>query len=84
MLRVSSPRQLSLTPIFELAKRDLAALFPGGPLPFAHLHRIEHLEEALELALQYGADIEVVLMRSCSGISVIDPISPADQESVAL
>lgn len=84
MLRVSSPLQLSLTSIFELAKRDLAALFPGGPLPFAHLHRVEHLEEALELALQYDADLEVVSTRSCSGINVIDPISPADQKSVAL
>ena len=84
MLRISSPRQLSLTSIFELAKHDLAALFPGGPLPFAHLHQIEHLEQALELALQYDADLEVVLVHSCSGIIVIDPISPADQESVDL
>ncbi|KAN0133693.1 hypothetical protein V8E53_008417 [Lactarius tabidus] len=75
MLRVSSPRQLSLTPIFELAKRDLAALFPGGPLPFAHLHRIEHLEEALELALQYGADIETkkALLYSVSTSTNFDP-----------
>ncbi len=84
VLRVSSPRQLGLTSIFELAKRDLAALFPGGPTPFAHLHRAEHLEEALELALQYDADLEVVLARSWGGIDVINPPSPTDQESVAL
>ena len=49
-----------------------------------HLHPVEHLEEALELALQYDADLEVVSTRSCDDISVIDPISPADQEGVAL
>ena len=64
MLRVSSPRQLRLTSIFDLARRDFAALFPGGPTPFVHLHPVEHLEEALELALQYGADSEVVLARN--------------------
>ena len=67
-----------------MAKRDLAALFPGGPIPFVHLHPVEHLEEALELALQYDADLEVVLTPSCDDINVIDPISPVDQEGVAL
>ncbi|KAN0123942.1 hypothetical protein V8E52_002432 [Russula decolorans] len=58
ILRVSSPRQLDLASIFEIANRDLAALFPGGPAPFAHLHRADYLEEALELALQYGVESE--------------------------
>ena len=49
-----------------------------------HLHPVEHLEEALELALQYDADLEVVLTPSCDDINVIDPISPVDQEGVAL
>jgi len=62
ILRVSSPRQLSITSIFEIANRDLAARFPGGPVPFAHRHRTEHLEEALELALQCGIESEVVLL----------------------
>ncbi len=75
MLRVSSPRQLGLTPVFELAKRDLANIFPGGPIPFAHLHRVEHLEEALELALQYDADLEVASIRGRGNIGVIDPTS---------
>jgi hypothetical protein len=60
ILRVSSPRQLSITSIFEIASRELAARFPGGPVPFAHRHRTEHLEEALELALQCGIESEVV------------------------
>ena len=64
VLRVSSPRQLDLTSIFEIANRDLAALFPGGLAPFAHLHRADHLEEALELALQYGVESEVRLVAS--------------------
>jgi hypothetical protein len=84
VLRVSSPRQLGLTSIFELAKRDLAALFPGGPIPFTHLHRVEHLEEALELALQCDADLEVISTRSWGGINIINPPCPTDQESVAL
>jgi hypothetical protein len=46
--------------IFELANRDLAALFPGGPAPFAHRHRTEYLEEALELALQCAVESEVL------------------------
>ena len=62
ILRISSPRQLDLTSIFEIANRDLAALFPGGPAPFAHLHPADHLEEALELALQYGIESEVRLV----------------------
>lgn len=76
VLRVSSPRQLGLTSIFELAKRDLAALFPGGPIPFGHLHLTEDLEEALELALQYDADLEVVLTRSRGGTNVVNLPSP--------
>ena len=62
ILRVSSPRQLDLTPIFEIANRNLAAHFPGGPAPFVHSHRADHLEEALELALQYGIESEVRLV----------------------
>jgi hypothetical protein len=61
ILRVSSPRQLDLTSIFELANRNLAALFPGEPAPFVHRHRTEYLEEALELAVQYGIHLEVLL-----------------------
>jgi hypothetical protein len=68
IIRVSSPRQLDLTAIFEIANRDLAALFPGSPAPFAHLHRADHLEEALELALQYGVESEVHLV--CIGDEV--------------
>jgi hypothetical protein len=52
ILRVSSPWQLDLPSIFEIANRDLAALFPGSPTHFAHLHHTDHLEEVLELALQ--------------------------------
>lgn len=62
ILRVSSPRQLDFTSIFEIASRDLATLFPGGPVPFVHLHRADHLEEALELALQYRVESEVRLV----------------------
>jgi len=80
MLRVSSPRQLSLTSIFELAKRDLAALFPGGPVPFAHLHQVKHLEEALELALQYDVDSETkkALVYSVSTSTNYDPKNQYD------
>lgn len=48
--------------IFELANRDLAALFPGGPSPFSHRHRTEYLEEALELALRCAVESEVLLL----------------------
>jgi hypothetical protein len=68
ILRVSSPRQLDLTSISEIVNRDLAALFPGGPAPFAHLHHADHLEEALELALQYGVESGVRLV--CIGNEV--------------
>jgi hypothetical protein len=51
-----------MTSIFELANHDLAALFPGGPVPFAHRHRTEYLEEALELAFQYGVETEVLFI----------------------
>jgi hypothetical protein len=54
-----------MTSIFDLANRDLAALFPGGPVPFAYRHRTDFLEEALELALQYGVESEVLLI--CNG-----------------
>jgi len=53
-----------LTSIFEFANRDLATLFPGGPVPFTHRHRTEHLEEALELAVQYGVESEVLVCSS--------------------
>jgi hypothetical protein len=60
ILRVSSPQQLGLTSLFELANRDLVALFPGGPAPFTHRHPTEYLEEALELAMQYDIHLEVL------------------------
>jgi hypothetical protein len=66
-LRVLS-RQLDLTPIFEIANRDLAALFPRSRAPFAHLHHVGHLEEVLGLALQYGVESEVRLV--CIGDKV--------------
>ncbi|KAH9063521.1 hypothetical protein EDB87DRAFT_1673568 [Lactarius vividus] len=80
VLRVSSPRQLGLTSIFELAKGDLATLFPGGPIPFAHLHRVEHLEEGLELALQHDADLETrkALLYSVATSTNFDPKSQYD------
>jgi hypothetical protein len=53
--------------IFELANRDLAALFPGGPAPFTDRHPKEHLEEALELALQYSVESAVLLI--CSDVA---------------
>jgi len=55
-----------MTSIFELANRDLAAIFPGGPVPFAYRHRTEFIEEALELAFQYGVESEVLLL-ICNG-----------------
>ena len=83
ILRVSSPRQLDLTSIFEIANRDLAAHFPGGPAPFAHLHRANDLEEALELALRYGLESEVRLV--CIGDEVAYFNLPAtDQEGTGL
>ncbi|KAH9005063.1 hypothetical protein EDB86DRAFT_3061917 [Lactarius hatsudake] len=80
VLRVSSPRQLGLASIFELAKGDLATLFPGGPIPFAHLHRVEHLEEGLELALQHDADLETkkALLYSVATSTNFDPKSQYD------
>lgn len=73
ILRVSSPQQLDLTSIFEIANRDLATLFPGGPAPFAHLHRTDHLEEALELALQYGVESEVRLTCIGDEVAICNP-----------
>ncbi|KAI0005948.1 hypothetical protein BJV74DRAFT_984655 [Russula compacta] len=86
ILRVSSPRQLDLTSIFEFANRDLAALFPGGPIPFAHRHRAEYLEEALELALQYGVELETkkALLYSVATSTNFDPrgeYDPSGSES---
>jgi hypothetical protein len=51
--------------MFKYANRDLATLFPGGHTPFTHRHRAEYLEEALELALQYDVESEVLLI--CGG-----------------
>jgi len=86
ILRVSSSRQLCLTSIFELANRDLAALFPGGLAPFAHRHRTEYLEEALELALQYDIHLETkkALLYSVSTLTNFDPkgeYDPSGSES---
>jgi hypothetical protein len=67
ILRVSSPQQLGLTSLFELANRDLAAHFPGGPAPFTHRHPTEYLEEALELAMQYDIHLEVLLIGGGGG-----------------
>jgi hypothetical protein len=50
-----------------LANRDLAALFPGGPAPFTRRHPTEHLEEALELAMQYDIHLEVLLIGGGGG-----------------
>jgi hypothetical protein len=85
ILRVSSPQQLDSTSIFDLANNHLATLFPGGPTPFTHLHRTEHLEEALELALQYGVESEVLL--TCSGSEwhlLFTDNPPADKEGTGL
>ncbi|KAI0277708.1 hypothetical protein BGY98DRAFT_1097261 [Russula aff. rugulosa BPL654] len=69
-----------LTSIFEIANRDLATLFPGGPAPFAHLHRTDHLEEALELALQYGVESEAkkALVYSVATSTNFDPTGEYD------
>ncbi|TFY69867.1 hypothetical protein EVG20_g2980 [Dentipellis fragilis] len=53
LLRITSPHQLSILPLATQARTHLAALFPGGPTPFAHLHPREHLEDALALAMAY-------------------------------
>jgi hypothetical protein len=66
-----------------LANRDLATLFPGGPLPFVHRHRTEYLEEALELALQYEIHLEVLLYATVMK-QVLLMMSPTDQEGSAL
>ena len=83
ILRVSSPRQLELTSIFELANHRLATLFPGGPNPFTHLHRTEYLEEGLELALRYEVESEVLLVCSNSEMTFTDN-PPTDQEGTGL
>lgn len=84
ILRVSSPRQLDLTSIFEITNRDLAALFPGGPAPFAHLHHPDHLEDALELALQYGVELEVRLVCIGDEVAFSDLPPPTDEEGTGL
>ncbi|KAH9981378.1 hypothetical protein BGW80DRAFT_1269940 [Lactifluus volemus] len=75
ILRVSSPQQLGLTSLFELANRDLVALFPGGPAPFTHRHPTEYLEEALELAMQYDIHLETkkALLYSVATSTNFDP-----------
>ncbi|KAI9510260.1 hypothetical protein F5148DRAFT_617250 [Russula earlei] len=80
ILRASSPRQLGLTSIFEFATREFADLFPGGPLPFTHRHSSEHLEEALELALQYGVESETknALLYTVATSTNFDPKSEYD------
>ncbi|KAH9966578.1 hypothetical protein BC827DRAFT_1264543 [Russula dissimulans] len=80
VLRVSSPRQLGLASIFESANLDLAALFPGGPVPFTYRHRAEHLEEALELAVRYGVESETkkALFYSVTTSINFDPRSEYD------
>ncbi|KAI0306656.1 hypothetical protein B0F90DRAFT_1814510 [Multifurca ochricompacta] len=75
ILRASSPQLLAFPSIFELANRDLAAHFPGGSTPFTHLHRTKHLEEALELALQYDINLETkkALVYSVATSTNFDP-----------
>ncbi|KAH7889126.1 hypothetical protein F5I97DRAFT_1841814 [Phlebopus sp. FC_14] len=51
VLRVSSPTQLDLPLVHNLARSYLVAMFPSGPLPFVHPN---HLEEALTLAATFG------------------------------
>ena len=50
LLRVSSPSQLDIPLVHELARVHLKGMYPSGPTPFVHPG---HLEEALALALQY-------------------------------
>jgi hypothetical protein len=72
-----------LATTFQIANRNLAENFPGGPTPFAHLHRLDHLEEALELAFQYGVESEVRLV--CIGDEVAcSNIPPTDKKGTGL
>ncbi|KAI0273540.1 hypothetical protein BC834DRAFT_966052 [Gloeopeniophorella convolvens] len=75
VLRVASPRQLDLPPVFGLANDILETLFPGGPVPFTYSHHTGHLEEALELALQYDVSLETkkALLYSVATSTNFDP-----------
>ncbi|KAI0063409.1 hypothetical protein BV25DRAFT_1854453 [Artomyces pyxidatus] len=80
LVRVTSPSQLDIPSIQERARTHIAALFPGGHTPFAHLHPPEHLEPALELAMHYdlGAETKKALLYSVSTSTNFDPAGSHD------
>lgn len=59
LLRITSPSQFHIPTINDRAKDYLSRMYHGGPDPFAHQHPQEHLEDALELAMNFDVGVEV-------------------------
>ncbi|THH13831.1 hypothetical protein EW146_g6432 [Bondarzewia mesenterica] len=84
ILRTSSPKQLHLSSIYLQACTHLGAIFPGRPASFTHQHPTEHLEDALELAMQFdiGMQTKKALLYSVTASTNFDPSGAHDPAGV--